>query len=483
MAISKILYMKDCGGHFHGKHLKQSLDYIMNPEKTQDGRLIGGLNCQPESAFEQMKETKRNFGKIDKRQGYHLILSFKEGEVSPDTAYEITKRFAEEYLGSRFEAVYCVHDNTDHVHSHIVFNSVSFIDGKKYRYEKGDWAKDIQPITNRLCEEYGLSTIDIGAGKEEREEHYKEWSEYQDGRFVWGGMIVRDLDACILQAGDFDDFLELLKEKGYDIKQGKYLSVKPPGMGRFRRCKTLGADYSEERIRERIQTEDLSFYQSVQNERKPQIVKCYVKRYRRTKLSGMQKRYYAKLYRIGKLKKRPYSQAWKYRDDIKKMQKLQQQYLFLVRHDIHTMEELAFTVSDLTDKRKDASLEKSRVYRARAKCKALFDLAEQMTELEFAEEGYQSGDNYFASEHSQWIELSERLKAEGYSLEEVKKLREYYREQAAYSCQKERASIRELNLGKTIMNDFISASGEQAKQNEQSIEKNRERTETKQPVR
>ena len=106
MAISKILNMKDCGGHFHGKHLKRSLDYVMNPEKTQDGRLVGAINCQVDSAFEQMKATKRKFGKVDKRQGYHIILSFKEDEVNPDTAFEITRRFVEEYLGKSYEAVY-----------------------------------------------------------------------------------------------------------------------------------------------------------------------------------------------------------------------------------------------------------------------------------------------------------------------------------------------------------------------------------------
>ena len=129
MAISKILYMKDCGSGFHGRHLKTALDYVMNPEKTRDGRLIGGINCQPDNAFEQMKATKRKFGKIDKRQGYHIILSFKEGEIDSDKAYEITRRFVEEYLGKEYEAVFCVHDNTDHIHSHTVFNSVSFVDG------------------------------------------------------------------------------------------------------------------------------------------------------------------------------------------------------------------------------------------------------------------------------------------------------------------------------------------------------------------
>lgn len=277
MAISKILYMKDCGGHFHGKHLKQAIDYIMNPEKTQEGRFVGGINCQPDTAFEQMKQTKRAFGKIDKRQGYHLIISFKEGEVNPDIAFEITQKFVTEYLGSSYEAVFCVHDNTAHVHSHIVFNSVSFMDGKKFRYEKGDWEREIQPITNRLCEEYGLSTIEIGNEKKEATEYYKEWNEYRDGKFVWKQMISRDLDACILQARDFDEFISLIGEKVYEVKQGKYLAVKPPGMGRFRRCKTLGDDYSEERIRERIFEENFTFAEPIE-EVKPKLLKCYVKR-------------------------------------------------------------------------------------------------------------------------------------------------------------------------------------------------------------
>ena len=482
MAISKILYMKDCGNHFHGKHLKQSLDYVMNPEKTQNGRLVGGMNCQLDTAFKQMMDTKKDFGKVDKRQGYHLIISFKEGEVSPDTAYEITGRFVKEYLGQQYEAVYCVHDNTDHVHSHIIFNSVSFVDGRKYRYEKGDWERDIQPITNRLCEEYGLSTIDIGGDKEEERDHYKEHNDYRDGRFVWSKMIARDLDACILQAGSFEEFVELLSEKGYEVKQGKHLAVKPPGMGRYRRCHTLGEDYTEERIRQRIDEEDLSFYQS-NKVFQPEIVKCYVRRYKRAKLTGLQKRYYAKLYRVGKLKKHPYSQVWKYKDDIKKMEKLQQQYLFLVRHDVHSVEELALTVANLTDKRKEASSDKSRVYRARQRCKSLFDIAGQLDMLECAEKCFQNGDNFFIEEHRQWMELTKKLSEEGYSYEEIKKLRAYYKEQIAYVSNREWASAKELNLAKAIWKDMVSDEASLSEEKERIPDKTEERTNNKQPLR
>lgn len=484
MAISKILHMKDCGGHFHGKHLKSSLEYILKSEKTQEGRLVGAINCQVDTAFEQMKETKRLFGKIDKRQGYHLILSFKEDEIDPDTAFEITEKFVREYLGKEYEAVFAVHDNTYHIHSHIVFNSVSFVSGKKYRYEKGDWARDIQPITNRLCKEYGLSIIDIEEGKGERaNENYKDWSEYREGHFVWSDMIKRDLDSCIIQANSFDDFLELLKEKDYEIKQGKHLAVKPPGITRFKRCKTLGDNYSEEQIKERIRKEDLAFYQALKESVKPQIVKCYVKRYKRAKMSGLQKRYYARLYRIGQLKKKPYSQVWKYKNDIRRMQKLQEQYLFLARYDIHNVVQLTATIEILTDKRRESSSEKSKVYRAKARCENLFAIGDELEVLKPAEESFQKGDTFFIEEHNKWIALIEKLRNDGYSLEEVEELRKYYKEQMASASVKEKDAFHELNLGRSIWKDIDTKGTEKTQSDEINKEKEIEMDRKEQPRR
>lgn len=452
----------------------------MNPEKTQGGRLVGAINCQADMAFEQMMDTKKQFGKTDKRQGYHIILSFKEDEVEPDRAFKITQKFVAEYLGDAYEAVFVVHDNTDHVHSHIVFNSVSFVDGKKYRYEKGDWAKYIQPITNKLCQEYGLSIIDVEDGsKEKQHENYKDWSEYREGSFVWADMIKRDLDACILQANDFRGFLELLSEKGYEVKQGKYLAVRPQGMTRFRRCKTLGENYSQEAIVERIAKEDLSFYQSQNEEKQAAIVKCYVKRYRRAKMSGLQKRYYAKLYRIGKLKKKPYSQVWKYRDDIRKMHKLQEQYLFLVRHKIESAEELVSVLDNLTDKKKEASKEKSKTYKAKERFKDIFDKAEQIRELDDAESCYQSGDTFFEDEHNAWERLNTELLAQGYSVEEVESLRKKYESKYAQDCKAERAVSKELSLGRSIWKELtVSASAEEKQYDKETIRDRKE-----QPVR
>lgn len=474
MAISKIMHMKDSGTGYHGVHLKRSIDYIMVPEKTQNGRLVGAVNCIADNAFEQMRETKEKFGKNNQRQGYHIVLSFKEDEVDADTVFEITQKFVQEYVGNRYETVFAVHDNTDHIHSHIIYNSVSFVDGKKYHYSKGDWEKEIQPITNRLCAEYGLSVIEIDGEKANTE--MQEWSVQRDGNFVWGDMIKRDLDACILQATTYDNFLQMLNEKGYEIKPGKYLAVKPRGMQRYKRCKSLGENYSEERIRERIESENLQTYVR-EKESKPRIVKCYVKRYRRAKLSGLQKKYYAKLYRTGRLKKQAYSQAWKYKDDIRKMQKLQQQYLFLARHNIKSMPELVAVIDNLTDKKKESYSEKSRVYKAKANQESLFEIADKMKSLACAEIAYAGGDTFFEREHQEWLALEQELKRQCYSYEEVLLLQEHYKQRISAVNAKVAAVKKELSLGNSVMKDVTKSdtSPDRQEYREQNIEKQKER--------
>ena len=232
MAITKILYISESDA-IRGIRLKNSLNYITASVKTQGGRFVSAVNCRLAHAYEDMIATKEDFAKTDKRQGYHIIISFDEGEATPEQAFEIIGRFVDEYFRDRYEVVYAVHDDTTHVHGHIVFNSVSFVDGKKYRYEKGDWARTIQPITNRLCREYGFSTIKIDEDAITNDNTGRKWNQYRDDRFIWNDMIRRDLDAAILIATDFDSFLDILRERGYEIKQNKYLAIRPPGMQSF----------------------------------------------------------------------------------------------------------------------------------------------------------------------------------------------------------------------------------------------------------
>ena len=359
MAITKILTINDSGVKFSGKHLEQAVSYILDREKTQGGRLVTGINCQPGKAYEQMAATKQKYGKTDKRQGYHLIISFEAGEVSPDTAFKIIRKFVEEYLGQEYEAVLAVHDNTAHVHGHIIFNSVNYQNGRKYRYEKGDWAKKIQPITNRLCEEYGLSTIEIEEHGKKRNEGYKDWNEFRNGKFIWREMIQRDVDACIMQAESFEEFLDLMGEKEYDIKQNKYLAVKPKGMQRFCRCKSLGENYTEERIRERIRLESLETYAKRNREQNPHTIEPPEDEFlRRTKLAGIQKTYYAKICRLRHLERLPYSKAWEYREEIRKMQEVHEKYLFLVKNGIHSLTELIAVRDNLKEKAAECGKER-----------------------------------------------------------------------------------------------------------------------------
>ncbi len=487
MAISKILYIGDCGAGYAGKHLKQALDYITVPEKTGGGRFVGSLNCQQEQVYEQMRQTKEQFQKTDQRQGYHLIISFVEGEVDADTAFEVIGKFAKEYLGKDYEALYAVHDNTDHIHGHIIFNSVSFRDGRKYRYKKGDWAKEIQPITNRLCEEYGLSTIEISEDRAKKSENYKEWNDFRDGKFVWADMIKRDIDAAIIQSATYESFLSVLSEMGYGIKnayrtEGKYLAIKPMGMSRFRRCRSLGENYTEERIRERIGQESLSSYKKMQAVQETRIVRCRVKRYKRAKMSGLQKRYFARLYQTGLLKKRPYSKVWQYRDDIRKMQKLQEDYLFLVRHNVtgdkgqteNTIKELHL---QMADRKKEISREKSRIFKERARMKPLFDIADQLEGLKECENSFQRGENLFEKEHEEYVKLSARLAREGYTAGQLAEFKEHYRSEIARIREKEKEVAKEERIAARILAEIKEGERAGKPEPEKKQEKEKERKE------
>ena len=237
----------------------------------------------------------------------------------------------------------------------------------------------------------------------------------------------------------------------------------------------------EEAIRDRIVKEDIAFYKSKQDIPKVSIVKCRVKRYRRAGLSGLQKKHYAKLYRVGKLKKRPYSQVWKYREDIRKMHKLQEQYLFLARHNIHSAEELVGTIASLTDKKKETSAEKSRIYKARERSMELFTAADEMENLKPAEQSYRLGDIFFEDEHRKWVALEQELQAQGYSLEEVQALRRHYKEEYSEVCAREKVVCRELNTGKAILNSMIPDSISDGRKTEYNREIIRDRKE--QPVR
>lgn len=328
MAITKILYIDGVDQGNPAKHLKQALNYIQNPDKTEERVLVGSINCLPETAFEQMMETKQIFGKTDKRQGYHIIISFPPGEATEEQAFEITRRFAEEFLGEQYEVVYSVHTDKEHKHGHIVWNSVDMQNGRKYEYKKGDWKYKIQPITNMLCEEYGLSIMPAEYSKEPKNLPRKEWEFEQ----TFKEMILRDAKFCASYAGSMEHFEFLMKRLGYDFKKNEYLTVKMPGRRLYHKLEKMDEMFTQEQFgyAMKYSYKMIPYYYS----KNPLYSK-------RSNMTPFQKKYYRKIYRLRMIEqKRFYVGSAKYAKDLCELQRLQDEYLLICKNHIETFEGL-----------------------------------------------------------------------------------------------------------------------------------------------
>ena len=390
-----------------------------------NGLLTGSVNCIKEEAYENMKATKKLFGKTDKRQGYHLIISFEENECDENTAMKVIQEFVNEYLESDYEAVYAVHNNTSHIHGHIIWNSVRFTDGYKYHYKKGDWERDIQSRVDRICEKYGLNKLEVQKDKEEIKNN-KEWDQLKDGPFVWNEQIKKDIDANIIRAYDFESFIVGLENQGYQIKYGKYLAIKPPEMKKFRRLKTLGEGYSEEEIKVRITKKDLKSYRRSEIIGAPRINSFKSGKIRKRKLTGLQKEYFKMMYQLGKIKKRPYSQAWKYKRDVKRFEYLQRQYLYLSHYDINKAEEIPKVQSEIRNKIGVLNKAKDVITEEMEKHFEVFNAVDVIENEKNAYMFYKTGDETFRKSAKVVEAAKQVLKENNISFKEAKKLKEHY---------------------------------------------------------
>lgn len=363
MAITKVMHMKASKNRQIDVHLKQAINYILKPEKLGDANLVGGINCLPETAYEMMKGTKMMFQKTGGRQGYHLVISLKPGEGTPEQMYDIAKRFAEELLHNEYEAVVAVHTDREHLHAHIVLNSINMINGYKFQYHNGDWKAIIQPFTNRLCEEYGLDIMPAEYSKDPKNMSRPEWERENS----YTTLIKDDVNYCALLAEDERHFIYLLSRLGYEVKEGKHIAVKAPGMKRFKRIDTISEDFSRENINALIRYGDSS-------NARPKVYTfnpIYVKR---AKLSKFQKKYYARLYRLRLIeKKRFHYKSAHYYEAIKQMHLLQEEYLLIVNHDVHSLPDLIDLANKLQNDLKDVETEQKQLYSERGiekrKCK------------------------------------------------------------------------------------------------------------------
>ena len=243
MAVTKIKAIRGT--------LSKAIAYILNPEKTDEKLLVSSYGCASETAAREFEWTRR----IAEQKGMnpvriiarHVIQSFEIGEVTPELAHEIGKQFADEILGGKYEYVLTTHIDKDHVHNHLIFNAVDFVDYHAYKSYKRIYY-DMREVSDRLCKENGLSVIPPSQNKGMS---YKEYTEAKRG-MSWKQKLKQTIDRLVITAKDYDDFLRLMQEAGYEIKPGKYISFRAEGQDRFTRSKTIGENYTDERIKERI---------------------------------------------------------------------------------------------------------------------------------------------------------------------------------------------------------------------------------------
>ena len=231
--------------------MSKAIAYILNPEKTDEKLLVSSYGCASETAAREFEWTRRIAGQKGMNPvriiARHVIQSFEIGEVTPELAHEIGKQFADEILGGKYEYVLTTHIDKDHVHNHLIFNAVDFVDYHAYKSYKRIYY-DMREVSDRLCKENGLSVIPPSQNKGMS---YKEYTEAKRGT-SWKQKLKQTIDRLVITAKDYDDFLRLMQEAGYEIKPGKYISFRAEGQERFTRSKTIGENYTEERIKERI---------------------------------------------------------------------------------------------------------------------------------------------------------------------------------------------------------------------------------------
>jgi hypothetical protein len=323
MAITKILNIQEADDRNPAAHLKNAIEYIQNPDKTEKCVLVGSINCLPDTAFAQMMETKELYHKTGKRQGYHIIISFSPEEVvTPEQALYVMEHFAKDVLGDDYEAVYSVHTDKEHMHAHLIWNSVSLVTGKKYNSPKGNWKNKLQPITNKYCEEIGLSICPAEYSKNPVNMSRNEWEKEQEFK----EFILRDAMFCALSAGSVEHFEFLMKKLGYEFQPGKYLRVKIPGRKIYHRLDKMHEMFEEGKLKHWV---DMPW------SAKPYFYSNNPRKIYRAGMSEYQKKYYAKMYRMRVVEHRRFDyKSAHYAEELRKFHRLQDEYLLLVKNDI-----------------------------------------------------------------------------------------------------------------------------------------------------
>ena len=371
MAITKILNIKESEGRNPASHLKNALEYIQNPDKTEECVLVGGINCLPDTAFEQMEETKNIFHKTGKRQGYHVIISFSpEEKVTAEQAMYVLEHFAKDVLGDDYEAVYAVHTNREHMHGHLIWNSVSMTTGKKYNSPKGNWKNHLQPITNKYCDELGLSIMPAEYSRNPKNISRDKWEKEMSMKEI----ILRDAKMCAYAAGNVEYFKYLMKRLGYVFKKDAWMGVQAPEFRYYHKLAKLDEMFSEDMLRHHVDMPWMA---------KPYFYSSDIRELHRAKLSSFQKKFYAKLYRLRIVEQKRFVVGGaKYTEDLKRFHQLQDEYLLLVNNDIKSVVELVDFIGEQEEKIQQIEDRQHEIYRESSSRKRSIKNEEQYREYQ-----------------------------------------------------------------------------------------------------
>ena len=343
------------GTDVQAQNLSDVIGYAARAEKTTVvpddesaglvRQFVSGVNCLPSTARDEMLAVKKRFGKTDGVIAYHGYQSFAPGEATPELAHEIGVKLARQLWGEKYQVLVATHlDKANHLHSHFVVNSVSFVDGIKYHRTRKDY-HDMQTVSDELCREYGLSVIE--QPQQGRGRQYGEWRAEQERRPTWRGLIRGEIDALLRQSVTERQFYDLLRQKGYEVKFGKDISVRPPGKERFvRLARNFGEAYTAEAIRQRILQQPLPQPMRENAPQKPTKIYRVHSGWRRTgKVTGFRALYFYYCYKLGIFSKdRPQNRArlhFLLREDLLKLNHISQEVQLLARHRIDTAGQLA----------------------------------------------------------------------------------------------------------------------------------------------
>ena len=371
MAITKILNIMESEGRNPASHLKNALEYIQNPDKTEECVLVDGINCLPDTAFEQMEETKNIFHKMGKRQGYHVIISFSpEEKVTSEQAMYVLEHFAKDVLGDDYEAVYAVHTDREHMHGHLIWNSVSMTTGKKYNSPKGNWKNHLQPITNKYCDELGLSIMPAEYSRNPKNISRDKWEKEMSMKDI----ILRDAKMCAYAAGNVEHFKYLMKRLGYVFKKDAWMEVQAPGFRYYHKLAKMDEMFSEDMLRHHVDMPWMA---------KPYFYSSDIRGLHRAKLSPFQKKFYAKLYRLRIVEQKRFVVGGaKYTEDLKRFHRLQDEYLLIVNNDIKSIVELVDFISEKEDRIQQIEDRQKEIYRESSSRKRSIKNEEQYREYQ-----------------------------------------------------------------------------------------------------